>query len=67
MSTIITPAELHHLGLDELSALFNKVSAELVQTAPLSQARRDALASLDNIQRAMAHRLAHPRPKPPGF
>jgi hypothetical protein len=43
------------------------VSKELAQTAPGSDARRAALASLENIQLAMAQRPAAPRPKPPGF
>lgn len=65
MCRIISAAELQHLKFEELRALFNKVSRELNNTAPRSQQRRAALASLDNIQRAMAARLA--TPKPPGF
>lgn len=67
MSRIITPSELHCLGEEELRSLFHKVSQDLAQTEAGTQERREALASLDNIQRAMAERIATPRPKPPGF
>lgn len=67
MCRIISQAELHHLGYIELRALFNKISAELYQTAPRSNARRAALASLENIERAMVQRLSAPQPKPPCF
>ena len=67
MCRFITQTELHHLSEDQLRALFNKVSRELHSTGPGTKQRRAALASLENIQRAMAQRLAAPRPKPPGF
>lgn len=67
MSRIITRSELHHLGYEELRSLFNKISAELVQSQPGTIERRAALSSLDNIQRAMAQRLATARPRPPGL
>jgi hypothetical protein len=66
MSRIITPSELQRLGPQELRSLFHKVSQELAQTQPGTQERRETLASLDNIQRAIAQPPA-PRPKPPGF
>ena len=67
MCRIITQTELHHLSDDQLRALFNEVTRQLHGTVPGTQKRRAALASLENIQRAMAQRLAAPRPKPPGF
>ena len=67
MSRIITPSELHRLGSEELRSLFHKVSRELVQTQTGTPERREALASLENIQRALAQSLAQPTPKPPGF
>jgi hypothetical protein len=67
MCRIITSSELHRLGYEELRSLFNTVSRELAQTRPGTPERRAALASLETIQRAMAQRLATPRPKPPGF
>jgi len=65
MRKIITPSELHHHSESELSALFRKVSQELTGTEPGSAERRNALASLENIQRARASRRARPM-KPPG-
>ena len=67
MCRFITQSELQHLSDDQLRALFNEVSRELTRTEPGTKERRAALASLDNIQRAMAQRLASPRLKPPGF
>jgi hypothetical protein len=67
MCRFITPSELQHLSEQQLCALFNEVSRELNSSEPGTDKRRAALASLDNIQRAMAQRLAAPRPKPPGF
>jgi hypothetical protein len=67
MCRIITQTELHHLSDDQLRALFNQVTRQLQGTAPGTKERQAALASLDNIQRVMAQRLAAPRPKPPGF
>ena len=67
MCRFITESELHRLSEDQLRALFNEVSRELHSTEPGTKKRRAALASLDNIQRAMVQRFATPRPKPPGF
>jgi hypothetical protein len=67
MCRIIAQTELHHLSDAQLCALFNEVSRSLYSTGPGSKERNAALASLENIQRAIAQRLAAPRPKPPGF
>ena len=67
MVRIIKQSELAPLGIKELRALFNKVSQELIRTEPGSPERRSALASLENIQRTLAARMAAPRPKPPGL
>ena len=67
MCRIITLSELHHLSDGQLRALFHEVSRKLHSTAPGTNERRAALASLENIQRVMAQRLSAPRPKPPGF
>ncbi|MCU7837941.1 MAG: hypothetical protein KZQ94_01015 [Candidatus Thiodiazotropha sp. (ex Troendleina suluensis)] len=67
MCRIITQAELHHLSSDQLRALLGEVTRQLHSTAPGTKERQTALASLKNIQMAMAQRLAAPRPKPPGF
>ena len=67
MCRIITRTELHHLSDAQLRAVFHEVSRKLHSAAPGSNERRAALASLENIQRVMAQRMAAPRPKPPGF
>ncbi|QYZ64699.1 MAG: hypothetical protein OI74_12485 [Gammaproteobacteria bacterium (ex Lamellibrachia satsuma)] len=66
MRKVITPSELHTKNENELSALFRKVSQDLTGTKAGSAERRNALASLENIQRARACRQTL-RPKPPGF
>ena len=70
MCRIITESELTNKTDIELSALFRKVSREIVNSKIGSPERRKALASLDNISRAMRTRHSAPRcsyPKPPGF
>ena len=67
MHRIISTSELHQKSYSELCGLFNAVSLELRRSKPGTPERRAALASLDNIQRAMAQRLASPYPKPPGL
>jgi len=70
MCRIITESELTNKTDIELSALFRKVSREIVNSESDSPKRRKALASLDNINRAMRVRYIAPRchyPKPPGF
>lgn len=66
MNRIVTPQELHGRSTSELSALFRKVSQDLTASRPGTADRRNALASLKNIQRAQATRKATPL-KPPGF
>ena len=65
MTKIITCAELRHRRLEELRALFRSLEAELARTASDSLERTTALASLENVSRAIAERLARqslPRP-----
>lgn len=66
MCRIITRTELQHLTDNELRALFNRVTRELIQSDPGTPDRRNALANLDTIQIALADRMAAPRLKPPG-
>lgn len=67
MCRIITETELQQLTDSELKSLFNKVTQQLIQSDRGTAARCKALASLDNIQRAMAARMARPYLKLPGF
>ncbi len=55
---LISNFELHRHNDKELSALFGQVSKGLMQTKRQSPERRNALASLENIGRARAQRLA---------
>lgn len=64
MCKIITETELQPLSIEDLRSLFNQVSKELICSEPSTQARRSALASLENLQRAMAVRMAGPCIKP---
>ncbi len=64
MCKIITPAELQYRSRAEVQALYSKVQHELAVCAPGSAARRNALASLENIGRAIAQRRVYPRPCP---
>jgi len=67
MTKIITCAELRHYRLEELHALFRSLEVELLRTEPGSFERTTALASLENVSRAMATcraRLPYPRPTP---
>ena len=57
---LITNHELHKRSESELSALFCMVSKGLVRTKRGSPERRNALASLENISRARAVRMAAP-------
>ncbi len=54
MTKIITCGELRYRRLEELEALFRTLEIELGRAAPGSPERRTALASLDNVSRAMA-------------
>lgn len=56
MTRIITSEGLQGRSLPELQALFREAQQELVQSEPGSQARRDALASLEALSLAMAQR-----------
>ena len=67
MTKIITCAELRYRGLEELQALFRSLETELLRTEPGSFERTTALASLENVSRAMATcqaRPSYPRPAP---
>ena len=64
MSRIITNAELANRSLADLQALYRKAHADMVRSAEGSSARRNAVASLENISRAIATaraRLSGPR------
>jgi hypothetical protein len=61
MTRIITPSDLQGRSLADLQALRRIVQQELVQSEPGSQARRDALASLEALSFAIATRMAGPR------
>jgi hypothetical protein len=58
---LITSFELARLHDSALSAIFRRVSEGLAQTATGSPARRNALASLENIRREQATRRLRPR------
>lgn len=63
MSRIITAADLQGRTLTELQTQYRMVQQELTASAPGSAARRNGLASLENIGRAIARRRAFaPRP-----
>ena len=66
MCKLITASELQTRTDGELSALFRKVSQELVQSKANTAKRRNALASLENISREKRVRYAK-RFAPPGF
>ena len=66
MNRIITAAELQNRPLKELKVAFKKAQQDLTKSAPNSPERHNALASLENIRRAMNSRYTL-RPKPPGF
>jgi len=58
MTRIIAPADLQGRSLTELQAPYRAVQQELVQSEPGSQARRDAIASLEALGLAIARRRA---------
>ncbi|WP_312166645.1 hypothetical protein [Phenylobacterium sp.] len=60
---LITAAELDHLPETVLHSKFYRVNQELAGTKPATQGRANALASLENINRAIITR----RIKGPGF
>jgi hypothetical protein len=57
---VISAIELFQRSENELSALFQSVSGELVKTERESPERRNALASLENIARARVCVMARP-------
>ncbi len=59
---LITSFQLARCRDSELSALFRQVSSALTLTKEGSPARRNALASLENIKREQAVRRLRPRP-----
>jgi len=64
MSRIITAAVLQNRTLSDLQTLYRKVQEELTRSALGSAERRNALASLENIARAIARTQAcQPRPR----
>ena len=58
---LITAIELQNRDEHSLSDLFRKVSMRLATTRAGTPERRNALASLENISRARAFRLARLR------
>jgi hypothetical protein len=60
---LISNSELDRHSDDELAALFCHFSKGLVRTKRHSPERRNALASLENISRALAQRMVM-RPAP---
>ncbi|TCS59861.1 hypothetical protein [Varunaivibrio sulfuroxidans] len=66
MKKIITTSDLQNSPLEELKVAFNKAQQDLTKSEPNSPERRNALASIENIRRAMNSRHIQ-RPKPPGF
>jgi len=64
MSTVLTILSLQHRSDLELQTLLRKTQYELDCTAPGSEERWDALATLENITTVMRQRAM--RPRPPG-
>ncbi|PWE33817.1 hypothetical protein DDZ14_03915 [Maritimibacter sp. 55A14] len=64
MITLLTMHELHGLTAQELGELHQLFSMLLIETEPDTPDRRDILASLENIERAMGL-TATPAPRPP--
>lgn len=62
---LITRSELKQHSESELARVFRSVSARLVSTEKDSPERRNALATLENIQRERAQRLAFKPPRLP--
>ena len=63
MSRIITNADLQRRSLTELQAMYRKVHRDLVRSAKASAERRNALASLENISRAIRVRRMQAAPR----
>lgn len=62
MSKIETAETLENRSLQELRSLFCKAHDDLVASEAESPERRTALASMENIGRAIAKRMALPTP-----
>ncbi|WP_340150679.1 hypothetical protein [uncultured Sneathiella sp.] len=60
MTRIITMYELQNLTHSELNVLQRKTRDELTRSVPGSAERRNALASLENITRAVNSRVMNP-------
>lgn len=59
---LISNLELQRLSDSELAALFHSISQYLVRTQRHSHERRNALATLENINRERGARLKYPAP-----
>ncbi|MCR8725813.1 hypothetical protein [Frigidibacter sp. ROC022] len=59
MSKIFTAAALDGRSIPELRALFRKAHEEMVASEAGSVDRRNAIASIENIGRAIAQRSAN--------
>ena len=57
MTKLITASELAHLSDTELRATLRQAWQELTLSKQGSQERAQALASLENIERALCYRL----------
>ena len=66
MSRLVLPPDLQTLGLQELWALHSDVEEELARSPEGSAARRNALASLETIRRAIGDRASRPTGPGPG-
>ncbi len=64
---LITSVELSKRTETELRGLFAMVSKDLIQTKRDTWERRNALASLENINRVLNGMRARPRAVKPGF
>lgn len=63
MPKIITPATLQHRSVHELQALHRKAQQELAASPHGSTERATALATLENINRALRAKMAHSGPR----
>lgn len=63
---LITRNELSNLTLDALYRLVEALQKRLTQTAPGTAARRNCLASLENLQREISCRVARQFKLEPG-
>ena len=58
MSQLITASELEHLDEYELRSKFCSISNDLAKTSSATTERPMALASLENVERALARQMA---------